>query len=122
MEDEYVEEIGETGQNVGNDTTENENVVNKDVELSEEQSETTENMDINNNVDSVPIIEELDQESGTKSETETSVNTIVLADEQYTEILNNLKIISHAEVISITFLLSILIYIFIHNMLERRKI
>lgn len=122
MEDEYVEEIGETGQNVGNDTTENENVVNKDVELSEEQSETTENMDINNNVDSVPIIEEVDQESGTKSETETSVNTIVLADEQYTEILNNLKIISHAEVISITFLLSILIYIFIHNMLERRKI
>lgn len=110
MENEYVEEVGEIGQDVGNNTTENENVINEDVELSEEQSETTENMDINNNVDNIPIVEEVTE------------YTVSLSDEQYSEINGYLKIISHAEVISITFLLSILIYMFIHNMLERRKI
>lgn len=110
MEDEYVEEIGETGQDTTNDRAEDKNVVDESIELFEEQSETTENMDINNTIDNIFVVEEINN------------NTIVLADEQYTEIINNLKIISHTEIISITFLLSILIYLFIHNMLERRKI
>ena len=85
-------------------------------------NEISNNEDVENLVDNVEINDNSTETVNNISNNLSSSNSVYLEETQYNEMKNNLEFISSNLLISNAFLLSVLIYIFLSKMLERRKI
>ena len=85
-------------------------------------NEISNNEDVENLVNNVEINDNSTETISNTSNNLSSSNSIYLEETQYNEMKNNLEFISSNLLISNAFLLSVLIYIFLSKMLERRKI
>lgn len=85
-------------------------------------NEISNNEDVENLVNNVEINDNSTETVNNISNNLSSSNSVYLEETQYNEIKNNLEFISSNLLISNAFVLSVLIYIFLSKMLERRKI
>jgi hypothetical protein len=85
-------------------------------------NEISNNEDVENLVDNVEINDNSTETVNNISNNLSSSNIVYLEETQYNEMKNNLEFISSNLLISNAFVLSVLIYIFLSKMLERRKI
>lgn len=85
-------------------------------------NEISNNEDVENLVNNVEINDNSTETISNTSDNFSSSNIIYLEETQYNEMKNNLEFISSNLLISNAFVLSVLIYIFLSKMLERRKI
>lgn len=85
-------------------------------------NEISNNEDVENLVNNVEINDNSTETISNTSNNLSSSNIIYLEETQYNEMKNNLEFISSNLLISNAFVLSVLIYIFLSKMLERRKI
>ncbi len=85
-------------------------------------NEISNNEDVENLVNNVEINDNSTETISNTSNNLSSSNSIYLEETQYNEMKNNLEFISSNLLISNAFVLSVLIYIFLSKMLERRKI
>lgn len=85
-------------------------------------NEISNNEDVENLVNNVEINDNSTETISNTSDNLSSSNIIYLEETQYNEMKNNLEFISSNLLISNAFVLSVLIYIFLSKMLERRKI
>lgn len=85
-------------------------------------NEISNNEDVENLVNNVEINDNSTETVNNISNNLSSSNIIHLEETQYNEMKNNLEFISSNLLISNAFVLSVLIYIFLSKMLERRKI
>ena len=85
-------------------------------------NEISNNEDVENLVDNLEINDNSTETVNNISNNLSTSNIIYLEETQYNEMKNNLEFISSNLLISNAFVLSILIYIFLSKMLERRKI
>ncbi len=85
-------------------------------------NEISNNEDVENLVNNVEINDNSTETVNNISNNLSSSNIIYLEETQYNEMKNNLEFISSNLLISNAFVLSVLIYIFLSKMLERRKI
>ena len=85
-------------------------------------NEISNNEDVENLVDNLEINDNSTETINNTSDNFSSSNIIYLEETQYNEMKNNLEFISSNLLISNAFVLSVLIYIFLSKMLERRKI
>lgn len=85
-------------------------------------NEISNNEDVENLVDNVEINDNSTEIVNNISNNLSSSNSVYLEETQYNEMKNNLEFISSNLLISNAFILSVLIYIFLSKMLERRKI
>lgn len=85
-------------------------------------NEISNNEDVENLVNNVEINDNSTETVNNISNNFSSSNSVYLEETQYNEIKNNLEFISSNLLISNAFVLSVLIYIFLSKMLERRKI
>lgn len=85
-------------------------------------NEISNNEDVENLVNNVEINDNSTETVNNISNNLSSSNSVYLEETQYNEMKNNLEFISSNLLISNAFLLSVLIYIFLSKMLERRKI
>lgn len=85
-------------------------------------NEISNNEDVENLVNNVEINDNSTETVNNISNNFSSSNIIYLDETQYNEMKNNLEFISSNLLISNAFVLSVLIYIFLSKMLERRKI
>lgn len=85
-------------------------------------NEISNNEDFENLVDNVEINDNSTETVNNISNNLSSSNIVYLEETQYNEMKNNLEFISSNLLISNAFVLSVLIYIFLSKMLERRKI
>lgn len=85
-------------------------------------NEISNNEDVENLVNNVEINDNSTETISNISDNLSSSNIIYLEETQYNEMKNNLEFISSNLLISNAFVLSVLIYIFLSKMLERRKI
>ncbi len=85
-------------------------------------NEISNNEDVENLVNNVEINDNSTETISNTSNNLSSSNIVYLEETQYNEMKNNLEFISSNLLISNAFVLSVLIYIFLSKMLERRKI
>ena len=85
-------------------------------------NEISNNEDVENLVNHVEINDNSTETVNNISNNLSYSNSVYLEDTQYNEMKNNLEFISSNLLISNAFILSVLIYIFLSKMLERRKI
>lgn len=85
-------------------------------------NEISNNEDVENLVNHVEINDNSTETVNNISNNLSSSNSVYLEETQYNEMKNNLEFISSNLLISNAFILSVLIYIFLSKMLERRKI
>lgn len=85
-------------------------------------NEISNNEDVENLVNNVEINDNSTETISNTINNLSSSNSIYLEETQYNEMKNNLEFISSNLLISNAFVLSVLIYIFLSKMLERRKI
>lgn len=85
-------------------------------------NEISNNEDVENLVNNVEINDNSTETVNNISNNLSSSNSVYLEETQYNEMKNNLEFISSNLLISNAFILSVLIYIFLSKMLERRKI
>lgn len=85
-------------------------------------NEISNNEDVENLVNNVEINDNSTETVNNISNNLSSSNSVYLEETQYNEMKNNLEFISSNLLISNAFVLSVLIYIFLSKMLERRKI
>ena len=85
-------------------------------------NEISNNEDVENLVDNVEINDNSTEMISNTSDNISNTNIVHIEETQYNEMKNNLEFISSNLLISNAFVLSVLIYIFLSKMLERRKI
>jgi hypothetical protein len=85
-------------------------------------NEISNNEDVENLVNHVEINDNSTETVNNISNNLSYSNSVYLEETQYNEMKNNLEFISSNLLISNAFILSVLIYIFLSKMLERRKI
>ena len=85
-------------------------------------NEISNNEDVENLVDNVEINDNSTEIISNTSDNISNTNIVHIEETQYNEMKNNLEFISRNLLISNAFVLSVLIYIFLSKMLERRKI